>query len=97
MMSGMMAQSYLDLTCTKPNFMLLVDSEIKKIRQQDNNNTQFGTENCCNLVVVQLVKVKGLMCQWDPSKSLVGQETPATNFLLYWSAKILQGVFRRIA
>jgi hypothetical protein len=52
------------------------------------NNTQFGTENLCNLVVVHLVEVKGL--PWDPSKSLVGQETPATNFVLQFDTGALK-------
>ncbi len=58
---------------------------------------------CCNLVVVQLVEVKGLIRQWDPSKSLDGQETPAPNVVLHSDTEALKTYkemgkfFRRIA
>jgi hypothetical protein len=55
------------------------------------------------LDVVQLVEVKGFMRQWDPSKSLVGQETPATNVVLQFETEALKiykelgQYFRRVA
>ena len=40
--------------------------------------------------VVQLLEVKGFICKWDPSKLLVGQETPATNFVLQFDTGALK-------
>jgi hypothetical protein len=54
------------------------------------NNTQNDTEMCCNLVVVQLVEVKELIRQWDPSKSLVGQEMLAANVVLQFDTVALK-------
>ncbi len=53
------------------------------------NITQFGTE-MCYLIVVQLVEVKELIRQWDPSKSRDRQETPAPIVVLFFDTEVLK-------
>ncbi len=36
------------------------------------------------------MEVKGLTCQWDPSKSIDGQETPATIVVLLFDTEALK-------
>ncbi len=66
------------------------DSGISFEAERLGSNTQFGTEICCNLIVVQLVEVKGLIRLWDLSESLDRQESLATNVVVHFDTEALK-------